>query len=432
MGKDQFINKVIIGIVIILMMILSVLLFVIYSDVRTDHSLVNKVEEKKVIKIWTIHGGIENIIKNVAKAYEEENKDIKIEITTFKNEVYQSTLQKAVMTNELPDIYFFWGYEKIRKYVDLDLIWDMSEAMEKYYDGEQPLPGAMEGMQYKGGTYGMPINRWCVSLFCNRKLFEEYDVAYPTTYETLLDAIQVFKENGVTPISSGSKEMWLNSLYYMSLVLNEGSIQGVYDASINPELLRAPQFYKAAKKMEQLIQLGPWEENYLESDAYDANYLFVQGEAAMLLSGSWVAANVEGEESTIKGQVDVIPFPGLSEGIGIGGYADTLVVSKQSPITQDEQLQKLYFDIIKEISRNAIEIGGIGLPAYEGQVISKEKFPTLYKCEQVAPNKGSHPAYDQIFSEELSDLYYELLSQVVDQKISAEEFIGQWASGVQN
>lgn len=63
--------------------------------------------------------------------------------------------------------------------------------------------------------------------------------------------------------------------------------------------------------MERLIATQPWEDNYLENDAYDAAYLFTQGKSAMLLSRSWSASIIEGEESKVKDKVDVITFPGL-------------------------------------------------------------------------------------------------------------------------
>lgn len=423
MGDDKFVNRVIISIILVLTAVLGILLCVIYSDVKNAENINTKNVPIKVIKIWTIHGGIETILNEVARAYESEHEGIKIEITTFKNEVYQSTIQNAAITNELPDIYFFWGYEKLKKYVDLDLVWNIGDAMKKHYDGEKPLPGAMDGVTYYGEIYGMPINGWCSSLFCNSDLFKKYGVAYPTTYNEFIEAIEKFKEKGVTPISGSAKEMWMNSLYYMDLVLEEGSVESVYAASKDPRLFKTEQFHRAARKMEKLIATQPWEDNYLESDAYDAAYLFSQGQSAMLLSGSWTASSIEGEESKVIDKIDVISFPGLPDSIGVGGYSDALVVSKQSPIVEDEELQKVYFDIIKEVSTKAIETAGIGLPAYENQVINQDKFPTLYKCAQVAPTKAIHPAYDQIFDEVLSDTYYDLLAQLMSRKINADEFI---------
>ncbi|MBU3804504.1 MAG: extracellular solute-binding protein [Candidatus Cellulosilyticum pullistercoris] len=423
MGDDRFINRVIVGIIICLTSILGILLCVIYSDIRNTKSTRNKEVPVKTIKIWTIHGGIEDILNEVARTYESKRTDIKIEVTTFKNEVYQSSIENAVITNELPDVFFFWGYEKLKKFVDLDLVWDISEAMEKYYDGEKPLQGAMDGVTYNGQIYGMPVYGWCTALFCNRELFEKAQLQYPNTYEELLTTIEQLKAKGITPMSSGSKEIWLTSLYYMNLVLTEGTIEGVYEAATNPQLFKTEQFYHAAQKLEALIQAKPWGKNYLENDSYDASYDFSQGKAAMILSGSWVAANVEGADSKVKGKIDIISFPEIPQAVGVGGYADTLVINKQSQITQDESLQEAYFEIVKEVSTKAIEKYGIGLPAYENQKVNPKVFPTLYQCAQIAKDKTMHPAYDQVFDENFSSIYYETLSQLVSGQIDSDQFI---------
>ena len=367
--------------------------------------------------------GIEDVLKEVARMYESQHKDIKIEITTFKNEVYQSTLENAIVTNELPDIFFFWGYEKLKNYIELDLVWNISEAMEKYYDGELPLQGAMDGVTYEESTYGMPVYGWSTALFCNRELFQKAQLSYPTTYEELLVTIERLKAKGITPMSSGIKEIWLPSLYYMNLVLAEGDIQGVYDAAEDPSLFKTDQFYHAAQKLETLTQVKPWGIDYLQNDSYNASYNFSQGKSAMILSGSWVSSNVEGADSKIKGKVDVIDFPGVSKEVGVGGYADILVVSKQSQITQDETLQKVYFEIVKEVSQKAIEEFGIGLPAYEYQQVNATQFPTLYQCAKLAHNKKMHPAYDQVFDEGLSTTYYDALTQLINSEINSDQFI---------
>lgn len=425
MEDDKFINKVIIGIIIALASILGILLYIIYSDVRSIGDMKSKSAQIKTIKIWTIHGGIEATLNEVARAYEREHPDIKIEVTTFKNEIYQSTIENAAITNELPDIYFFWGNEKLKKYVDLDLVWNISDAMKAYYEGERPLEGAMDSVTYNNQIYGMPINGWCTALFCNKELFEQANLEYPTTYEELLSVITKFNEKRIIPISSGSKEMWLLSLYYMNLVLAEGDIEGVYDASVDPSLIRTKQFYNAAKKLEELIAVKPWGDTYIDSDSYDAAYHFSQGETAMILSGSWVASNVEEEISKVKGKIDVIPFPGTPDTVGVGGYSDVLVVSKESPITQDEELQKVYFDIVKEVSTKSVEVYGIGLPAYENQKINNLQFPTLYQCAEIAKGRKMHPAYEQIFNENFASQYFDLLSRLIGGEINSDEFIEQ-------
>ena len=423
MEDDKLISRTIIGIVIILAAILIALLLRIYSGlIRADQKL-TEATEKKTVKIWTIHGDIEKILNKVTKKYEMEHKNISFEIISFKNEDYQSTIENAAVTNELPDIFFTWGYGVLKQYVNLGLVWDITEAMRQDDLQKSILPGVMQGVTVNDKVYALPLYGWKSCLFYNKKLFDEYKIPYPKTYDEFIHAAEQFKKANITPIAGSGKEPWLASLYYMSLVLGEGEVQGVYDAAANRSKFNSEQFYNAAQKMQRLIEAEPWQKNYLESDSYDAAYLFTQGEAAMLLSGSWVSSLIESPDSKVRGKVEVSAFPSQSGLKGVGGYADTFVINKNSQITWDEELQKLYFDIMHDVAKSAVEEVGIGLPAYEKQHIDKEKFPTLYKCSQVNFIKGQHPAYDQILNKDVIKVYDESLLKLMLKEIDARQFI---------
>ena len=425
MEDDKLINRIIIGVVVFLGLILSLLLFRIYSDVQRKQSYSFQEKDKKNITIWTIHGDIQTILEEVVKKYETE--DISFEITSFKNEVYQSTIQSAAITNQLPDIFFAWGYGWLEKYVKFDLVVDITDVVEETGLKEKCLPYTLEGVTYDDKLYAMPTYGWNVSLFCNEELFRVLDIDYPTTYDEFIEVIKAFKAEGMVPLAGSMKEEWVNSLYYMSLVLGEGELQGVYDAALNHKKFNTPQFYNAAKKMQEINGLMPWQSNYIEDDGYDACYLFTQGKSAMLLYGSWAASSIEAEDSKVKDIVKVIPFPNENTRYGVGGFVDTFVISKNGKISEDKELQLLYLQIMQDVSQLAIDKYGIGLPAYKGQEINKAKFPTMYACSTIKPSKGQHPAYDQLFGEGKGQTYYRLLRQLINKEIDAKEFTAQLA-----
>ncbi len=424
MEEDRKVSRIITGVIIFLVILLAVLLYGIYSNLtQTDKELSSDIN-KKTIKIWTIHGDLETLLKQVVKKYELEHEDINIEVSSFKNDIYQSTIEDAAVTNELPDIFFTWGYGVLERYVQLGLVWDITDVINQYDLKTNMLSdNVLEGVSFTNREYAIPLYGWNSCLFVNKELFEKYNLPYPKTYDEFLYTVQFFKEKGITPVAGSSKEPWLSSLYYMSLALGEGDIQGVYDVAADKTQFNTLQFYNAAKKMDQLITLEPWQENYMESDAYDAAYLFIQGEAAMLLSGSWVAASIEAPDSKVSGKVDVIPFPNEDSSTGVGGSVDVFVINNNSSITKDRELQKMYVEIMQDMAKLSVEEMGIGLPVYQNQFVDQTRFPTMYKATQITPIKGQHPAYDQIFNKQLIEVYYDNLTLLFNKEIDAEEFI---------
>lgn len=423
MGNRKKDAKKVIVLIYSLLIVLCILLVIKFSRELNPESPVPQEGEKTEIEVWTIHGEIEKALQQSIDRYGEQFPELEFKVKVFKNEVYQSAVANAMLTDTLPDIFFCWGFQKLKDYVDSETILDITDYLAKRDIVENMKPGVMDGFTFDNRQYAMPLYGWKATLYCNRKIFEENGVTYPDTFEELLGAINTFKKKGIIPISNGGKEAWLPSLYYMYLVLDTGTIDDVYEAAKDVKNFNSAPFIDAALKLEELINIEPWQENYVEDDSYNAAYLFTQGKTAMLLTGSWVSSAIDGAYSKVRGNVDVIPFPNSDKSQGIGGYVDTYVVSKKSIMAQKEEYINLYLDLMQSIASISSNDLGIGVPAYKNQSVNKYQFPTLYQCISDEEGIEYHPAYDQIFDGELTNRYYELLSGFLVGEIKSKEFI---------
>ena len=385
-------------------LILLILIIKIYSNfIWQDIDADKNVEEE--INIWTIHGDTEEALKRVIKKYEEKYPNIVFKITVYKNEVYQTAINNAVLTDSLPDMFFWWGFSKLERFVDTGIVYDITGEAEKRQISSEIIEGGMNAFTFDNKIYALPLFGWTAVLFCNREIFKQNDLEYPKDYEQFLHTLKILQDNNEVPMITGAKEPWLSSLYYMSLVQGEGTGKKIYDAVKDNSLFLSQQFKEAANKLCYLIDRKVWQNNYLESDAYNAVYLFSQGNGAMLYQGSWATAMLEGDLSLVHGKVDIIPFPNGNESEGIGGFVDTFVISKEGVIPKYDFLIDMYFDIMREISDIIINEIGVGLPVYKNQKIDVERFPLLNECWKIIKDRTLYPAYDQIMSEELSTKY---------------------------
>jgi ABC-type glycerol-3-phosphate transport system substrate-binding protein len=398
---------------------LCIFLLKIYSDfIWRENSDKKHVED--VVHIWTIHGDTANVLRKVVKEYEGNNPNIEFDITVYKNEVYQAAVNNALMTDNLPDMFFWWGFSKLERLVDADMVYDITLELEKNQD---IIEGGKDAFTFDGKTYALPLYGWTASLFCNQRIFEQNNLEYPTDYNQFVSTIRELQEKKEIPMITGAKEGWLSSLYYMSLVQGEETGKNIFQAVKNNALFLTPQFTDATYKLYNLVNLKAWQDNYLESDAYNAAYSFAQGNGAMLYYGSWATTLIEGESSKIKEDVAVIPFPNGNNMEGIGGFVDTFVINKEGVIPKKVDLINMYIDIMHEMSDLIVnEIGG-GIPVYRDQRIDAQRFPLLYACWEINKNRKLYPAYDQIMSEELSAQYYLLLNELMAGEIGQEEFI---------
>lgn len=422
MVKNILKSKQLTKILIFLGILLCAFLLKIYSGFiwrdNSDHK-----DADEVISIWTIHGDTEEALKKVLKKYEDKNPNVTFDITVYKNEVYQAAINNALMTDNLPDMFFWWGFSKLERLVDAGIIYDITLALEKQQIISEIIDDGFKAFTFDERIYAMPLYGWTAALFCNRMIFKQNHLAYPINYDQLVDTISKLNQKGITPMLTSVKEGWVSSLYYMSLVQGEGSGENVIQAVNHNSLFSSFQFKEAAYKLYDLVENKSWQDNYLESDAYNAAYSFAQGEGAMLYYGSWATTLIEGETSNIVNEVDVIPFPNGNNTEGIGGFVDTFVIKKEGSIPKNPSLIDMYIEIMQEISDIIVNDVGGGIPVYNDQTIDAQRFPLLQETWEINKYRTLYPAYDQIMTEELSAQYYFLLIELMAGEIYHEELI---------
>ena len=431
--KYNWTNGVIIGIfcciVVICLVSMGSSRQKVYSEVEAASMKPTEVGES--FEIWTLEGKMQEVLEETLINYQKEYPNIKFKVKAFKNEIYNEMLLNAARTGSLPDMFYSWGDERMKELVALEVAQDVTSEVKEQL-GDKLREGVLESYMIDDCLYGMPAFGWNAVVYCNIELFEANHLETPTTYSELLEVVKAFKEKQITPLMMSGCEAWMPSLYYMELALDEVNTNVVKNLGNHPFYFRRNGFVNAAKRFKELIDLEPWQENFENMSAGDTVYHFTKGEAAMLLSGSWVSTNIEDiNHSLIKVKVKVISFPrdGMNNlGNGIAGYSDGFILNKASTLkTVDVKL--LFVELMQDISDRAVEKKGMGFPIYKEQTLEKTNFETLKACERVFPKVNYHAAYDKILNAQFVAGYNEALIGFVRGESSITEFIEATATG---
>ncbi len=431
MNKQNWASRIVVVILISIFLIGAILIgrnrYILNQKIKMATAQTQAKESS--FEIWTIEGEIQKVIEEVIPIYKKEYPDIKFKVKVFKSDIYNEILINACRTNSLPDMFYSWGGQRLADFVEMDAVADITESVgvmlaDKLHDK------VLEEYTYNDRIYGLPIFGWNNILYCNTELFKQCGLELPTTYDELLEVVQAFKAQGVTPMIMGGGEAWTASLYFMELVLDSGDLECVDELRENSSVFRSKAFQEAAKKFKQLIDLQPWQTGFETSNSTAAAREFLRGNGAMILLGSWASVDMDNIVlSLVKGKVKAIHFPRNNiNQAGIGGYGDGFVLNKKTSY-EDVAAQKLFIDMVKEISDHSVVHKGLGIPVYTDQCLEGTKHELLKQCSEIWGAEYYHQAYDQILDYRFVKDYNTALQDFIRGHVSRKRFIQQAIDG---
>jgi raffinose/stachyose/melibiose transport system substrate-binding protein len=399
----------------------------IYKEKNDNASNAYSQTAKKQVNLtlWSIWYGEEDslniALQDAVKEYMDKNPNVTIKIESTPTEAYKIKLNSAIAMNEAPDIFFAWGNNYSKQFIEKDKVVDLTSHIENM--NTKPLPGTMDSFTFKNKIYGLPLFGWQLGLYCNKELFDKYKVKIPETYDELLEAIKAFCSKGIAPMALGGNDRWVNSLYYMALAQREAGTKKVLDAINGNISFNQPEFLLAAYKLKNLSDQGAFVENFLHYTNAEVETLFLEGKIPMHLMGSWLSSVIDKSDSKIKDNVEVVRFPVISKdkfaNDTIGGFSDTFLVNSNS--NNVEEAMKAYMEIIPSFSIKATQAGA-GIPAWEVNMedISSE---TLKKFFRMGIKGDYHAAYDMLLDADTVEVHLNSLQELLAGVITPEEYI---------
>jgi raffinose/stachyose/melibiose transport system substrate-binding protein len=155
----------------------------------------------------------------------------------------------------------------------------------------------MYAFPYAGDEY--------VLWYYNKALFAEYGLEVPTTYEELINCINVFKENEIVPIALFGQEGWNTAAMFDAIATRyvPGGIKALdtKEASITDE-----GYVAAANKLAELVQAGLFQTGATTTNYDQASEMFLSGKAAMFINGQWY---IEDATKALGEDVDWMFYP---------------------------------------------------------------------------------------------------------------------------
>lgn len=253
------------------------------------------------------------------QAFQEKHPNITVDMSVVNANDLATATQTRLTANDVDLIDIFGFANAVQPYmkgvdkpnwqqlIEAGLLMDLTgQPFSANYD-ESALTDAGG---FNGKIYEVNLGRVIYSgIYYNKNLFEENNVAVPTTWDELVTACKTFKAAGIPCMTAGGKDGWpifvgayglIGSIYPDQAAL----VEGLWTGAIK---------WNDAKSLEMWQKMKVYAQEMIEPEASGiagdaAPGRFASGAVAMFPGGSWYAAAIEAAEPAFEW--GYIPFPG--------------------------------------------------------------------------------------------------------------------------
>lgn len=310
----------------------------------------------------------------VEQAYEAENPDVDVVFEYIANEAYKSKLPTLLQSDARPDLFYSWGGETLREQAEAGFLRPIGDTVPEDVLSTFPQ-AALDAYTVGGDLYGLPLYATEVVFWVNTDLTEQAGVDHEQieTWDDFLQAVQTLKDADVTPIIAGGQDKWPLHFYWSYLALREGGPDVVTAAMEGGETtFESEAFVAAGERMQELVELDPFQPGVMATTYETASGMFADGEAAFHLMGDWDYLPMRGRATDGEGlsdeQLAIMPFPTVSDPVSEGGDGATLGGINGWAVTadaSDEAVDFLTFMLNRD-NQEVIAERGIFIPIVEG------------------------------------------------------------------
>ena len=238
----------------------------------------------------------ESVTYNIVQAFNEKNAGkYKVEFQAADTESHSKNMKLAASDNTLPEI-FWLDASEAPEYSNAGVLLDLNDFLNENTEIKDALGGMESAFTDDNGQYGLPYQCNVQGIFYNKELFDKVGVAYPTdetTYEDMLGMLAKFKENGITPLSIGSKNSGFAMWEFNETLARYGWEENIDSILAGDKKFNNEDLVTCFEKLKGLAEAGAFPENMATIEYFDAKQLFNEGNAAMFGTGQWDCAEFD-------------------------------------------------------------------------------------------------------------------------------------------
>jgi raffinose/stachyose/melibiose transport system substrate-binding protein len=401
------------------------------QSVKTEETTAQEAtpEVKEVtLKLWHVWAAESESNRKpflkVLDDFQAANPNIKLETDETEAQTYLTKIRTTAAANELPDVFYYQAGGLLKNFVDSGKVLCLDDYLK---DGtmDRIIPGTLVNMTFDGKVYGLPYTLATAVFFVNKEMFDQNGIKIPETYNELVTAVKAFRAKGITPMTVGAKDLWPTTQYFDLLALRDAGYQACMDALTKKGTYEEPGIIDAAAKLQELVKLKAFNDGALGLTRDESEVPFYEGKIPMYVNGNWTCANIQKEDSKIKGKVLALKFPIIEGGKGdindfTGGAAEGFYVSSATPYKEEAVKAVKY--ITENHSKEAFLVGA-GMPTWKFDFDESQVDPLILQVVKNTKDAKTFTLWwNTLLESKDSEAYHNELQKLFALDITPEEF----------
>lgn len=225
---------------------------------------------------------------------------------------YQTVVRQTLQGNNPPALFSWWSGFRMEDIVKSGMVADLTEEWQRHYIPVEGInPDLAEAFTIDGKIYAAPMSVSYWNVFYNKKLFDQYGLEEPKTWDEFIQVAETLKQNGVTPLGL-SFQGWQNFIWFAELLAK-------YDPDLYADLMVGKAAYTDPGVVEVMeIYKDMLEKGYFSKPGkIDGDLLqdFIQGDIAMHLVGQWFNNNLMQAELVPGEDYGAFILPPIRDGV---------------------------------------------------------------------------------------------------------------------
>lgn len=264
-------------------------------------------QDNTEVSVWSWRIEDQPAYEEMFAAFTAENPGITVKFEPTVDTEYETRLTTALQAQRGPDIAQLKPYGELQPIIDggyLEPLDGVVPGLADFY------PTALDGARSvaDGKVYGVPYALPNMGVYYNTQIFADNGIAVPTTYEEFVAACEKLKAAGITPIAAGGANGTAWALEIMIGVVGPDTYGGdefwnaIESGAAN---FTDPRWVAALQRVQDLYPYLP--AGFEGVDYTTATQMFLNGDAAMFMGGSWENGSFKVQNPDLKFSIFAFP-----------------------------------------------------------------------------------------------------------------------------